>query len=286
MIKKLPPGSFFGRTESRHRVGEIVLLESVYPPDPRIPTHEHAAAFFDLVVEGHCEEVVGGRSRVRARSSLAFHPAGERHSSCWGGPMSRCFHIEVPASLIDRARQHSSRLENPAVWPGGTPIWLATRLYDEFRRMDAASPLAIEGLTLELLAECLRETPIVRAGTPPRWMNSIRDLLQDRFSERLSLEAIADSVGIHPAHLTRIYRRLHGCTLGDQVRKLRIEFACRRLTTTDAPLVEIALAAGFADQSHFSRAFKREMGVSPAAFRKSARPRISASTEGSDRSRT
>jgi AraC family transcriptional regulator len=70
------------------------------------------------------------------------------------------------------------------------------------------------------------------------------------------------------------------------MRKLRIEFACRRLTNTDAPLVEIALAAGFADQSHFSRAFKRETGRSPAEFRKSARPRKSASIAGSDRTRT
>jgi hypothetical protein len=158
-------------------------VESFYPSDAPIPPHEHAAAFFDLVVGGACEEVIGGRSRVRGRSSLAFHPAGERHSSRWHGPESRCFHIEIPAALLARVRQHSSILENPALLAGGTPVWLATRLYNEFRRMDEASPLAIEGLTLELLAVCLRDVPAGAGRTAPRWMKSVLDLLQQRFSE-------------------------------------------------------------------------------------------------------
>jgi AraC family transcriptional regulator len=285
MVKKLPPGTFFGRTERRHRVGEIVVLDSVYPSDLPIPPHEHASSFFDRVVDGACEEVVGGRSRVRGRSSLAFHPAGERHSSRWHGRESRCFHIEIPAALLDRARQHSSILEKPALLPGGTPVWLATRLYNEFRQMDEASPLAIEGLTLELLAVCLRDTPLGAGRTPPRWMKSVLDLLQDRFPERLSLATVADSAGVHPAHLARVFRRLHGYTVGDHVRRLRVEFACGCLRTSNTSLVEIALAAGYGDQSHFSRAFKRQMGLSPAAFRDSVRPRKSASIGGFDRPR-
>jgi AraC family transcriptional regulator len=285
MIKKLPPGSFFGRTERQYRVGEIVVVESVYTSDPSIPPHEHVSPFFDLVVQGTCEEVVGGRSRARDRASLAFHPAGERHSSRWHGRESRCFHIEIPAALLDRVGQHSSILEYPALLPGGTPVWLATRLYNEFWRMDEASPLAIEGLTLELLAVCLRDPPAGTGRTAPRWMKSVLDLLQERFPERLSLATVADSVGVHPAHLARVFHRLNGYTIGDHIRRLRVEFACERLRTSETPLVEIALSAGYADQSHFCRAFKRQMGLSPATFRDSARPRKSASMGGSNRTR-
>src|SRR5262249_6006969 len=148
-------------------------------------------------------------------------------------------------------------------------------LYDEFRHTDELSPLAIEGLTLELLAECSRRASRISDRHPPRWLLTVCDLVQARFCERLTLGAIAESVGVHPAHLARVFRRFHGCTLGDHVRKLRIEFACRRLTTSDTPLADIALAAGFSDQSHSSNTFKRHTGVSPAAFRKSARPRNS-----------
>ena len=152
---------------------------------------------------------------------------------------------------------------------------LGTRLYDEFRHTDELSPLAFEGLTLELLAECSRQAARTRDHQPPRWLRRVSDLAQARFRERLALGAIAESVGVHPAHLARVFRRFHGCTLGDYVRKLRVEFACHCLTTSDAPLADIALAAGFSDQSHFSNTFKRHTGVPPAAFRRSARPRNS-----------
>jgi AraC family transcriptional regulator len=285
MVKKLPSGSFFGRTDRQHRVGEIVVLDSVYPSDSPIPPHEHASSFFDFVIEGCCEEVVGGRSRARRRSSLAFHPAGERHSSHWHGRESRCFHIEIPAAILERVREYSSVLENPAVLAGGTPVWLATRLYNEFRQMDEASPLAIEGLTLELVAVSHRPARRGMGCTSPRWMKSVQDLLAERFPERLSMATVADSVGVHPAHLARVFRRLHGHTVGEHVRRLRVEFACLCLRTSSTALVEIALAAGFADQSHFSRAFKRQMGLSPAEFRDSVRPRKSASIGGSNRTR-
>jgi AraC family transcriptional regulator len=141
--------------------------------------------------------------------------------------------------------------------------------------MDELSPLAIEGLTLELLAESSRQASRTQDRQPPRWLLRVSDLVQARFHEPLTLGAIAESVGVHPAHLARVFRRFYGCTLGDYVRKLRVEFACHRLTTSDTPLADIALAAGFSDQSHFSNTFKRHTGMPPAVFRKSTCPRNS-----------
>jgi AraC family transcriptional regulator len=270
---KLPSGSFFGRTQSRRELAEITVVESVYAADLCIPPHDHDAAFFDFVIEGACTEVLGCQTRSRGRSTLAFHPAGEVHSSRWHGPDSRCFHIEIAPALLDRARQYAPLFDRPVYSPGGTPNLLATRLYDEFRHADELSPLATEGLTLELLAACARQASRLSERQPPRWLRTVLDLLREKFPERLTVATVAQSVGVHPAHLARVFRQFQGCTLGDFVRQLRVEFACRRLATTDAPLVEIALAAGFSDQSHFSNTFKRLRGESPAAFRKSARPR-------------
>jgi AraC family transcriptional regulator len=275
MVTKLSPGSFFGQTITRRTVGGITALESAYSDGVCLPPHEHAAAFFDLVVAGACTEVLGGQTRTRGRWTVAFHPAGEVHSSHWHGQTARCFHIEVAPLLLDRVRQCSPSLNDPVHFPGGTPPLLATRLYHEFRDMDELSPLAIEGLTLELLAECSRQPSRTQDRQPPRWLRTVSDLVQARFREPLTLGLIAESVGVHPAHLARVFRRFHGCTLGDHVRKLRIEFACHSLTTSDTPLADIALAAGFSDQSHFSTTFKRHTGVPPAAFRRSVRPRNS-----------
>jgi AraC family transcriptional regulator len=282
MVRKLPPGSFLGRTISRRTVGLITVLEAAYSPGLRLPPHEHAAAFFDLVVAGACAEALGGQTRTRGRWTLAFHPAGEVHSSRWHGPEPRCFHVEIAPPLLDRLRLHSSGLDHPVQLPDGVPRWLATRLYHESRQGDELSPLVIEGLTLELLAECARRASRTPDSQPPRWLLAVRDLLQAKYCEHLTLDGVAASAGVHPAHLSRVFRRFHGCTVGEHVRRLRIEFARRRLLTSDAPLADIALEAGFADQSHFSNTFKRHTGVSPAAFRKAARPR-SSDARGSSR---
>jgi AraC family transcriptional regulator len=285
MITKLPPGSFFGRTIRRRAITGISALESAYSPGLRIPAHEHVAAFFDLVVAGGCTEVLGGHTRTRGLGTFAFHPAGEVHSSCWHGPEARCFHVEIAPPLLGRARQYSPGLDHPVHFPGGPPHLLGTRLYEEFRQPDDLSALAIEGLLLELLAECSRQESRARDRQPPGWLLTVGDLVRARFCEPLTLGAVAEAVGVHPAHLARVFRRFYGCTLGDQVRRLRVEFARRRLANSDAPLADIALAAGFSDQSHFSNTFRRHTGLSPAAFRRSPRARNSFATGCSPRPR-
>src|SRR5262249_21772677 len=85
-------------------------------------------------------------------------------------------------------------------------------------------------------------------------------------AENLTHEAVAAAVGIHPVHLARVFRYHFGATLGDYVRRLRVEFAARQLITTEETLAGIALAAGFSDQSHFTRTFKRQTGMTPCSL--------------------
>ena len=72
---------------------------------------------------------------------------------------------------------------------------------------------------------------------------------------------------MQPPMLALSHRR-YGCTVGEYVRRLRIEFACRELSDSEKPLAFIAQNAGFFDQSHFSKTFKLLTGQSPAAYRK------------------
>jgi AraC-like DNA-binding protein len=63
------------------------------------------------------------------------------------------------------------------------------------------------------------------------------------------------------------FRKHYDCTIGEYPRRLRSEFACREIAVSDAPLVEIALSAGFANQAHFTRTFKRLKGITPTEYR-------------------
>src|SRR5438270_1719436 len=137
MVVRLSAGTFFGHAQSARKAPEITLLESAYSPEQSLPPHEHAAAFFDLIVDGGCSECIGGRLRERGCSTLAFHPPGEVHSSYWHGPDPRCFHVEIGAALMARARQYAPGLDDPRCLAAGTAVLLALRLYREYRRMYA-----------------------------------------------------------------------------------------------------------------------------------------------------
>jgi AraC family transcriptional regulator len=91
----------------------------------------------------------------------------------------------------------------------------------------------------------------------------------------MSLGEIAGAVGVSADHLTRTFRRYHGCTIRECIRRLRVEYAWQRLASSPVSVVHLALDAGFYDQSHFTKTFRRSMGVTLAAFQRRHSLRIS-----------
>ena len=73
--------------------------------------------------------------------------------------------------------------------------------------------------------------------------------------------------GVHPVHLARTFRREYGVTVGEYARALRLDWAQALLSDPDLSLAEVAAGAGFADQSHFTRAFRAYAGVTPGRYR-------------------
>jgi AraC family transcriptional regulator len=96
----------------------------------------------------------------------------------------------------------------------------------------------------------------------------VRELLTERCTAAFTLAGLAAEAGVHPGYLAAAFRRHFGCTPGGYVRRQRVALTCRHLSDSDTPLADVALLAGFADQSHFTRVFKRQTGLTPAAYRK------------------
>jgi len=267
MEHQLPGGRFYGQTSRTREVCGFTLAETTYSRGHKLPRHSHQHPYFCFVLEGKFSEFCGKRIRECQPSTLIFHPSGELHSDHFNTD-AHCFNLQIDGHLNYQAAQ----LAQPADFQGGTPAYLANKLYREFRETDEFSPLAIEGLALELVAEALRgiKRELKRA---PVWLERAREMLHAQFAEPLTIAHVAAAVSVHPTHLAREFHRRHQRTIGEYVRQLRIEFACRQLSTSDTPLSEIALAAGFFDQSHFSRTFKQINGMSPATYRRTFRPR-------------
>jgi AraC family transcriptional regulator len=204
--------------------------------------------------------------------TLTFRPPGEVHEDKFHNQEVQVFTIEIPPRWIERLRQDSIYLTRSGInFQGSFITRLFARLVKEFHRMDTGAGLIIEGLTLEIMAETARHSAQNIERTIPYWLKQAKDLLHARFSEHLTLEQIASAVGVHPIHLASVFRQKYHCTVGEYLRQLRIDYACREIATGATPLAIIALEAGFANQGHFSSTFKRLTGSTPAAYRNSFR---------------
>jgi AraC family transcriptional regulator len=274
---KLSGGCFYGEVLQRRSLGGFVLVETRYAPGQKLSVHSHEHACFCFVLQGGFIETYGKRERSCQASSLIYRPSDESHLNQFQSAGGRCFNIAIEPRWLERVRQISASPEIPIHFRGGLLALLAMRLYREFRQMDEFSTLVIEGLALEMFGATSRHYRALERSEPrstaPSWVLQARELIQARFSESLTLTGVAACVGVHPVHLARVFRRHYRRTLGEYVRQVRIEFASRELSGSDAPLAEVAAASGFSDQSHFSRTFKRLTGQTPAEFRKGSRPR-------------
>ncbi|MCJ2013104.1 helix-turn-helix domain-containing protein [Methylobacterium sp. J-076] len=98
-------------------------------------------------------------------------------------------------------------------------------------------------------------------------LGRVRDLIEARLAEDLSLELIAREVGVSPRSLSRACLRQWGTTVHQYVLSRRVERAKTMLLSTDLAITSIALDTGFSSQSHLATAFRRLTGLTPKGYR-------------------
>ena len=250
----------------KRSIGPYILSEHLYPNAALVPKRAHRHAVVSFVIEGTLREHCGSKSLVCRPGALRFLPAGEVHEYQVESRV-RCLHVWIDPAVLDGLDRLGVVPRKPAELSGLGATWLANRLYAEFSRVDTASAIAVEGLILEILAEIARSETKPETVMIPRWLKHATEIVEARFLERLSLTAIASEVGVHYVHLSRQFHKYNRCTVGELIRKRRIQYASHLLAHSDTPLAEIALICGFSDQSHLSFLFKRYMGLSPSKFR-------------------
>jgi AraC-like DNA-binding protein len=265
-IERRVGDQFYGNKMAWREVSGFRFTVRHYSPYFETPKHTHQAAYFCLALEGISQQTYGKNSHLRKPLEVFFYPAGETLSERFGKAGGRFFIFEVSEDWMFRVRELAPR-EPRCVSDGrGALAQLGMRLFHEFRRPDTLSSLTMEGLAIEVLAEAVRIGHSADRK-PPSWLVSAREVLHARFADRLSLCQIADAVRVHPVYLATVFRKFYGCSVGTYVRRLRITAACDELSRRETPLVEIALETGFSNQAHFSREFRRAMGVTPREFR-------------------
>ncbi|MBV9482576.1 MAG: helix-turn-helix transcriptional regulator [Acidobacteria bacterium] len=242
--------------------------EAFYPSRLHVDDHAHKNHSVTFVLQGSLTETYARTRAERCPPVTAlFRPAGEPRWDVMGESGS----LNLEVELIDHAVLSFGRLgplfERPIRSWHPRISGIAQQIHVELGIGDSAQSTVLEGLTLELLGIATRAAGSSRRSASPMWLNKVFEVLNDRFREPVRISELATVAGVHPVHLARVFRAHYGVTPGLYMRRLRLRWAARRLTATNAPLGEIAAEAGFSDQSHFGRLFKQYFGIPPGRIR-------------------
>jgi len=146
----------------------------------------------------------------------------------------------------------------------------AVEIIDDVRRALERNPEKAHALALRLVTLLTPPAEIAsasaRGGLAPWQKRKVDRYLSEHLGRPLYIKEIASQVSLSVSHFCRAFRESYGTTPHTHINGLRLELAQRLMLTTEAPLSQIALACGMADQSHLSRLFRRGVGETPAAW--------------------
>jgi len=246
-----------------------------FPPLAKLPLHTHERATVAVILNGSFDGLMRHTSHPCPASTVLTEPPGEPHGNLFERAGADVLTVQPDPGRLDLLEPFAGVLGEVNHMRDLGVASVARRAANELRIPDSVAPFAVEGLVLELLALAarLQNTEAIGAERrPPRWLGQARAVLHDRYRDNnLRLAEVADAVGVHPVHLTRVFRLKYGTSVGTYVRGLRLSWAAARLADSEDTIAHIASEAGFFDQSHFTRTFRRHFGLTPQAYRQAVR---------------
>jgi len=264
-----PPGQFLGSVTHRRSAQEWTVTDLAHARPNRFPAHAHRWTCLTVLLGGEYAECIEGRWHQRAVNSLIIRPALAPHADRVGPPGARFLNVEVSDALLPARSDLGRPLAEWSVVRTPQIVALGWRMLRELHRGEAADSAVLEGYVAALMAELTTE-PATRQ--PPRWLTRALEMIHDGRGAPVSLDRLARECGVHPAHLTRMFRRHLGQTVGTYLRALRLSAAMDLMAQGRPTMARAGHEAGFHDESHLSRTMRAVTGLTPGQYRRLIAP--------------
>jgi len=237
-----------------------------------IHEHEHELAHLMVVLSGGYRSRVWRADEEDAARPVIFNPPGTQHRDRFLTPGS-FMSITISADRWGAMAGELPRDDPVGVQGGGIAFGLVPKLMRVLAGTGQHESPVGENLCLDLLG--LVSTRACCERRRPRWLDRATDALTSDVARDITLAEVAAAAGVHACHMTRTFRAFERCTPGEYLMAARLRRAADLLSEARLPLVEVGLASGFADQSHFCKRFREAYGVTPGEYRRrTARRRI------------
>ena len=251
-------------------------------PGCDIAEHEHPTDVLNLLIgepvcaewttEGRC------RSAINEPGTIYLLPRGTRDKVAWRHQSSRVL-LAIDPKFLAQSIEETAHLEDVLL----TPHWelkdrhiaaLMMALHADLEDGQPAGHLYGEMLATTLAAYLVKRFSIrpvaakgAAGGLPKARLNRVLEFISAHLSDEIRLETLASIAGISQHHFGELFRRSTGVSPYQYVIGQRVERGKRMLRDTDLSILEIGLATGFADQSHFTKTFRRMARVPPRDYR-------------------
>ena len=254
---------------SHVRTRTIDVISAWFPAHTRLDMHTHSSALFGVMLDGAFNTRIMSRDAHYRAGSAWTEPAEEMHSNVASDRGARVIVMHPSSTSGDLPFELRHLLDEIHCLDSGDWAADAWRLEQECRSPDALSPLVVEGTAIALLARAARVSSARRHHrSVPRWLQQAADYLHAHTFDSVQFGELAEAVGVQPSRLARGFRAHHGVTPGEYLRRLRVDWSATQLRDGERSIADVALAAGFFDQSHFTRMFRRHFGAAPAAWQR------------------
>jgi len=267
-VKVSRKGKYYGSKDIERPINEILLSQYDYSIETT-PWHYHENPYFMYVLHGH---MIDNNKKVKSllpAGSLMFNNWQEQHYGVRHSAEAAGFHLEFERSWFDRygidlqILEGSQKIDDPNIH------LLITKVYYEFLLSDTYCEVSTD-LLLVQICDALSIHKHRNSKGMPKWVAHLKEILHDDCTH-ISLQNLSQELGVHPVHISRAVPKYFSASLGEYIRKIKLNKALRLIFDSNKSLVEIAYHSGFSDQSNFNHVFKSYYKVSPGHFRRRVR---------------
>lgn len=249
-----------GNTQNRSRMiyrdHDLRVALTYYSAGTRMAAHDHDFHQMTFLLVGSVQETSGGAEADICTAARGLKASGVCHENLFGPSGALMLSINIsPGEMDDKA------LVEGWDWRTGPGVRDAIAAWRPLARFHAArDDREREELAWDIFAS-MSSSQGVSACVPPGWLRDARDCIVEDAAAP-SLSDVARRQGVHPASLSRAFKNAFGEAPSVFRARCRLGRAVARIIRGD-PLALAANGAGFADQSHFNRTARRELGITP-----------------------
>jgi len=262
-MNELKSGEFFGSHYQKLNFEGFTITDTEYT-HRKVDWHFHENPYFTYLLQGKLYEANKKEEYYLESGSLLFHNWQDAHYNTKPKDYTRGFHIEFNSEwflkhgIASMDFEGSLSLKNPIIKSLMNKVFLETKINDP------SSQLSIELLMIEIFDK-IKTQEADKFTKKPGWVKKLQELLLDTETD-YTLAALSKELNIHPVHLSRGFHKYFGITLGQYVRRLKVNKAIMLMSSNQFSMTEICYQCGFYDQSHFISNFKSIYHTTPSSF--------------------